>query len=77
MIPVGVVYDTRQNNYLLSLEGSRQLSDSWHLKVEGRLFAGGTQISARNRVLILSGPEYKHAWLDREDYLQIEFRKYF
>lgn len=74
---LGVIFDTQRDNYTISLEASRQLSASWQLNLEGRIFAGGKHLSHYNTLLVLTDPDYKHAWLDSEDYLQVEIKKYF
>ena len=74
---LGFIYDADHGDYVVSLEASRQLSDSWHLNVEGRVFAGGKSVRRELAYLLLTEPEYKSSWLREEDYLQIEFVKYF
>ena len=74
---LGFIYDADHGNYVVSLEASRQLSETWHLNVEGRIFAGGKAVRRNLAYLVLTEPEYKSSWLREEDYLQIEFVKYF
>ena len=74
---LGVVIDTQRDDYFVSLEASRRLSQSWLFSVEGRLFGGGEDLDINNMLPVFSDPDYKTAWLQRDDYLQVEFKKFF
>lgn len=51
---VGIIYDTQRDDVLFSVEASRELSDSWSLQFEGRVFNGGKTLRADNVDLILT-----------------------
>ncbi len=73
---IAVIADTDNSDLVLSLEASRQLGPDWAMTLEGRLFQGG-----RSRQSALLAPnqfaaEYKSAWLQEDDYVQIEFKKF-
>ena len=72
----GVIFDTEYDDYMVSLEASRRLSESWQLLVEGRVFGGGKKIRSTTPTQLLLDPEYKTSWLQKDDYLQLELRKY-
>ena len=77
---LGVIYDADHGDFSVSLEGSRQLAEQWHINVEARVFGGGRTPRGNTAMLaplILTDPEYKSSWLQQEDYLQIELIKYF
>ncbi|NKB97685.1 MAG: hypothetical protein GKR90_04170 [Pseudomonadales bacterium] len=73
---VGVIADTESSDLVLSIEASRQLGPNWAVTLEGRLFQGGRSpqraLLAPNRF----AAEYKSAWLQEDDYVQIEFKKF-
>lgn len=74
---LGVVVDTNSDEYFLSLEASRRLNATWLLSVEGRIFGGGEDIDVNNLLPVLIDADFKSAWLQRDDYLQVELKKYF
>ena len=74
---IGVIADTRNSDLIFSLEASRQLGPDWFLSVEGRVFQGGRSARLPVDTSILEDPDFKSAWLQGDDYLQIEFKKYF
>ena len=74
---LGVIFDTDNDDYFLSLEASRRLSDTWQVSVEGRLFGGGKQVRRDTPLGQLLSEDYKTAWLQQDDYLQVEFKKFF
>lgn len=74
---LGVIFDTERSEYAVSLEASRRLSDVWHLEIESRIFNGGRSLRDSNQLLIFTDPDYKSAWLQSEDYLQIEVKRFF
>lgn len=74
---VGVIVDTNSREYLLTLEASRRLTNSWLLSVEGRLFGGGKRLRPATLLRDALDPEFKTAWLQEDDYLQLEFKKFF
>ncbi len=74
---LGVIFDTDNDEYFLSLEASRRLSDTWQLSLEARLFGGGKQMRRNTPLSQLLSEDYKTAWLQQDDYLQVEFKKFF
>ena len=74
---VGVIVDADRSEYVWSLEASRQLGDAWSVSLEGRVFQGGRDLQDGTLLQILSDPEFKSAWLQQEDYLQLEFTRFF
>jgi hypothetical protein len=73
---LGVIIDTDNDDLFVSLEASRRLSDTWLMSFEGRIFAGGENLSRATGVASLLDPDYKSAWLQQDDYLQLEFKKF-
>ena len=74
---LGVTFDTQRSEYAFTLEASRRLSDVWQLEIEGRLFNGSPGLRADTAARILTDARYKAAWLEEEDYLQVEFKRFF
>ncbi len=73
---LGIILDTDNDDYIVSLEASRRLSDSWLLSLEGRLFAGGEKVRRNTSGATLLQTQYKSAWLQEDDYLQLELKKF-
>ncbi len=73
---LGVILDTHSDDYFLSLEASRRLGDSWLMSIEGRMFGGGEVWRPDTPVSRLTDPDYKSAWLQDDDYLQLELKKF-
>ncbi len=73
---LGVIFDTEYDEYFVSLEASRRLTDTWQLALEGRVFAGGKELRTTTPFGTLVQPEYKSAWLQADDYLQLELKKF-
>ena len=71
-----MIFDTEYDEYFVSLEASRRLTDTWQLALEGRIFAGGKDLRSTTPFGTLVQPEYKSAWLQADDYLQLEFKKF-
>jgi hypothetical protein len=72
----GVIVDTEYDDYIVSLEASRRLADTWTVSLEGRVFAGGKHGRDTSVMQTMFDPEYKTAWLQRDDYVQLEFTKF-
>ena len=74
---LGVIWDVDSGEYTLSLEASRQLGASWMLLLEGRVFGGvssaNPEASLEENLRDLS----RFAALEQDDYLQLEFTRYF
>lgn len=73
---LGVIVDTQTDDYIVSLEASRRLGHSWLMSLEGRLFGGGKSWRPNTPVTLLTEPDYKSSWLQEEDYLQLELKKF-
>jgi len=74
---VGVVADTQNSDLIYSIEASRQLSPTWLVSLEGRVFQGGRSLPSDLYFAQMFAPEYKSAWIQQDDYFQIEFKKFF
>ena len=73
---LGVIWDTARKEHLFSLEASRQISDSWSLNLETRIFSGGERLREQSITSLLTDADAKSSWLQRDDYLQLELIKY-
>ncbi len=74
---LGVILDTARDETVISLEASTRLSDNWSVSLESRIFQGGERILPLASPLVLLDGDYKSAWLQDEDYLQLELTRYF
>jgi hypothetical protein len=74
---LGLIYDIDRDHYILSLEASRRVADDWTVSVEGRVFNTARALPPGAAPAILLDPRFKEAWLQDEDYLQVELKKYF
>lgn len=77
---LGVIWDTKSRETILSLEASRRLGQNWKLILEGRAFAGATELPAGSGLdvlLALQDLRNKSAPLQRDDYIQLELTRYF
>jgi hypothetical protein len=73
---IGVIFDTNDDDYFISLEASRRLGNSWLMSVEGRVFSGGEDLHRNTPPAELLSHDYKTAWLQEDDYVQLEFKKF-
>jgi len=73
---IGFIFDTEQDDYFLSIEASRRLSESWRLNLEARVFGGGSAWSPARSLPDITEPRYKSSWLQEDDYLQFELKKF-
>lgn len=72
---IGVIWDVKTDEYVVKLEGSRRLGDTWTLLVEGRIFGGSER--PMPGVPPSTDPNNR-AWpLERDDFLQLELTRYF
>ena len=74
---LGYVFDADSAEYFLSLEASSRLSASWLLSIEGRAFGGGRDIDENTPAALLLRPDFKSAWLQADDFVQLELKKFF
>ena len=72
----GFIWDTETEEYILSLEASRRLGDSWMLFLEGRVFGGG-RAPRTDSLMALMDPNNKSGFLQRDDLIQLELTRYF
>lgn len=70
----GWIIDRKTGEYILSLEGSRRLGTRWQANLEVRVFQGAHSTSVLN-----SGfdPDNKSAFLQADDYVQLEIVRFF
>jgi hypothetical protein len=73
----GFIVDRDTHERVFSLEASRRIGDSWLLAVESRIFAGADELDADAPLEDLLLPPERSAPLQRDDYLQLEFTRYF
>jgi hypothetical protein len=74
---LGVIWDVQTNETIFSIEASRRMGDAWTLLVEGRTFAGANAPGPDAPLSELLDSDNKLGPLMRDDYLQLEFTRYF
>ncbi len=74
---LGVIYDTDSRDTIISLEATRRLTDSWLFSLEGRVFTGDDALHADDPLNVVFSPQRKTAFLQQDDYVQIELTKFF
>lgn len=74
---IGVIADTQNGDLIFSVEATRQFGPGWSLSLEARVFQGGRSPRLPADVSVLEDADFKSAWLQDDDYLQIEFKKFF
>jgi len=74
---LGFVWDTVSEESVLLLEASRRLNDRWSLELESRWFMGGKAVGRNADLADLLANNNKLGALQRDDYLQFEFIRYF
>ena len=70
---LGVIWDHESNETIVTLEASRRLGGDWLLLFEGRAFAGARPFNLDN----LLDPGNLGASVARDDYVELEFKRYF
>ncbi|MEZ5560371.1 MAG: SPOR domain-containing protein [Pseudomonadales bacterium] len=73
----GLIWDVHTEEYVFSLEASRRLGASWNLNLESRLFGGAVTAAAPLPGTAPAIFGEKSAYLQRDDYLQLELVRYF
>ncbi|MGA1675618.1 MAG: hypothetical protein ACO377_04240 [Pseudomonadales bacterium] len=74
----GFIVDQETKEHVLSLEATRRLGDSWTVALEGRLFGGADSVDPKLPAPMLLSPEIERsAPLQRDDYVQLEFTRFF
>lgn len=71
----GVIWDVETDEYVVKLEASRRLGDTWTLLIEGRVFGGADE--PENIFDALFDPDAKSAALQDDDFIQLELTRYF
>ena len=74
---LGVIWDTKSDETVVSLEANRRLGEYWQLALEARVFAGAQRPEQHSLLALLADPEQKTSALQRDDFLQLEFTRFF
>ncbi|MFW6094236.1 MAG: hypothetical protein ACODAC_09705 [Pseudomonadota bacterium] len=74
---LGVIRDVNTGEYVLSLELSRRLGLSWQLEAEAWLFGGARALPERAPLAVALDGDVKSRPFQRDDYVQLELRRYF
>lgn len=74
---LGVIWDTKSDEMVVSLEANRRLGEHWQLALEGRVFAGAHNPERQPLLVLLGDPKQKTAALQRDDFLQLELTRFF
>ena len=74
---LGLIWDVESHEYIVKLEASRRLGDTWTLLVEGRAFGGANSPDPDDSPDDLLDPENKLGPVMRDDFLQLEITRYF
>ena len=74
---IGVIWDTRNSEYLFSVEASRRLGEHWNVALEARGFGGASAIGQSTPLAAIADPNNTLGALVRDDYLQLEFVRFF
>lgn len=74
----GVIVDSETAERVISLEASRRLGDSWTVALEGRVFDGADAPDMDAPAAALLDPSTERSsFLQRDDYVQLEFTRFF
>ncbi|MEM1229862.1 MAG: hypothetical protein AAGI15_04945 [Pseudomonadota bacterium] len=73
----GVIWDTQTDEYLLSLEASREIGQDWRLGLEGRAFGGARERAPLAELRAFEDGSAKTAFLQRDSLLQLELTRFF
>ena len=68
---LGFIWDTETEEFLVQLEASRRLGDSWALFLESRIFDGADDDP------FTAASDFKTAPFQRDDYVQLELTRFF
>ena len=74
---VGMIWDVKTREYVMTLEASRRLGSSWTAVLEGRVFGGVDALKADMPLPQLLDGRYKTRPLQRDDFVQLELTRYF
>ncbi|MDA1076665.1 MAG: hypothetical protein O3A63_18225 [Proteobacteria bacterium] len=69
----GLIWDVETQEYMLSLEASRRLGNTWTLFLEGRAFSGADEVDPNDYF----NAQNKSGFLQRDDFIQLELTRYF
>lgn len=70
---IGVIRDKETAETVVSVEASRQLGDNFSIAVEGRIFTGSEEVETGSPAAWFAEEE-RAAFLEKEDYLQVELK---
>lgn len=70
---IGVIRDKETAETVVSVEASRQLGDNFSIAVEGRIFTGSEELETEAPAAWFAEEE-RAAFLEKEDYLQVELK---
>jgi hypothetical protein len=70
---LGVIWDHETDETVLTLEASRRLGETWTLLLQGRAFAGAAPLDLDDPF----APGNKGASVARDDYIELELKRYF
>lgn len=70
---IGVIRDKETAETVVSVEASRQLGDNFSIAVEGRIFTGSEDLETESPQSWFAETE-RAAFLEKEDYLQVELK---
>lgn len=74
---LGAIWDTHTDEVIVSLEANRRLGEHWQLALEARVFTGAQRPQQHSLLALLVDPKQKTAALQRDDFLQLEFTRFF
>ena len=74
---IGFIWDTQNSEYLFSVEASRRFGQHWNVALELRGFGGATAIGQADPLPSILDPNNPLGALVRDDYLQLEFARFF
>lgn len=74
---LGLIWDTDSQEYIVKLEASRRLGDTWTLLMEGRVFGGTDEPDKDDSLEDLLDGDNRLGAVSRDDFLQLEITRYF
>jgi hypothetical protein len=74
---VGVIRDADSGETVISVEASRRIGENFSLSVEGRVFTGAEDLEETDPSSWIPDRDNRAAFLEKEDYVQLEFKWHF
>lgn len=74
---LGLIWDVDSHEYIVKLEASRRLGDTWTLLMEGRVFGGADEPDPDDSLQDLLDGDNRLGAVVRDDFLQLEITRYF